>query len=193
MAGLHDIGPTDETLQVNNIAAAMLAMNSDIYCIQEITNTVANPSIATLVSLLGSDVWEGRIVPGNTDECDQRQAIIYKKAKVQFVSASQLSSGGASQGNSYYYNWTSGRFPALYNLNLLAGNNVIPVAVINIHAKAEDDVAASYTRRLRRFHRTQGDFGRRQLQYKKPYDYWRFQRLSCRNIKYCLCLHGFAI
>lgn len=145
--GCTEFGPTDETLQINNVVAAMLAMNSDVYCIQEISNTVANPTIETLVSLLGSDQWGGTIVPSNTGDCNQRQGIIYKKSKVQFVNAAQLSSGSAAQGNTYYYNWSSGRYPALYTVNFIAGNVLIPVSLINIHAKAEDDNAMSYTRR----------------------------------------------
>jgi len=146
--GCTTFGPTDESLQINNVASAMLAMNSDIYCIQEVTNSVSNLSISTLVSLMGSDQWEGRIVPLYTDDCDQRQGIIYKKAKVQFVSSAQLSSGNAAQGNSYYYNWSSGRYPAAYNVNLVSGSSLVPLTIVNIHAKAEDDVASSYTRRL---------------------------------------------
>lgn len=146
--GCTTFGPTDETRQLNNIASAMLSMNSDIYCIQEVTNTTAVPTIDNLVSLLGSDQWEGKIVPTLTNDCDQRQGIIYKKARVQFVSASQLSNGNASQGNSYSYNWTNGRFPALYNVNLISGTASVPLSLVNIHAKAEDGTAMSYTRRL---------------------------------------------
>lgn len=146
--GCTTFGPTDETLQINNVASAMLAMNSDIYCIQEVTNSVSYPSITTLVALLGSDQWEGRIVPAGTNDCDQRQAIIYKKARVQFANATQLSSGNPSQGNTYYYNWSSGRYPTVYNVNLLAGANLIPLSIVNVHAKSEDGDAMSYTRRL---------------------------------------------
>jgi endonuclease/exonuclease/phosphatase family metal-dependent hydrolase len=146
--GCTTFGPTDETLQINNVVAAMRSMNSDIYCIQEVSHTVAFPSVTTLVSLLGSDQWEGKIVPSATDDCDQRQAIIYKKARVQFVNAVQLSSGNSAQGNSYYFNWSSGRYPALYNINLVSGTTLVPVTLVNIHAKAEDGNAMSYTRRL---------------------------------------------
>ncbi len=141
-------GPTDENLQISNVAAAMLTMNSDIYCIQEVSNSVLNPSMETLVSLLGSDQWAGQIVPATADDCSQKQGIIYKKSKVEFVSAAQLSNGNASQGNSYYYNWSSGRFPALYNVNLVVGNTLVPISLVNVHAKAEDGNAMSYTRRL---------------------------------------------
>ncbi|MBA9074812.1 endonuclease/exonuclease/phosphatase family metal-dependent hydrolase [Flavobacterium gossypii] len=146
--GCTSFGPTNESQQIANVAAAMLSMNSDIYCIQEVSNSAANPSIATLVSLLGSDEWEGKIVPTTTGDCDQRQGIIYKKSKVQFVSATQLSSGSPSQGNSYNYNWSGGRYPALYTVNLISGTTLVPVSIVNIHAKAEDGNAASYTRRL---------------------------------------------
>lgn len=146
--GCTSFGPADETLQINNVVAAMQSMNSDMYCIQEVSNTVSSPSIATIVSLLGSDQWEGQIVPSTTGDCDQRQGIIYKKSRVQFVSSAQLSSGNAQQGNSYYYNWASGRYPALYNVNLVTGSTSVPVTIVNIHAKAEDGNAMSYTRRL---------------------------------------------
>lgn len=146
--GCTTFGPTNETLQVNNVVAAMRAMNSDIYCIQEVSNTAAFPSIATIVSLLGSDQWDGRIIPTTTDDCDQRQGIIFKKARVQFVGSTQLSSGSPSQGNSYFFNWSNGRYPALYDVNLVSGTTLVPISIINIHAKAEDGSASSYTRRL---------------------------------------------
>ncbi|UPT71906.1 MAG: choice-of-anchor J domain-containing protein [Flavobacterium sp. JAD_PAG50586_2] len=146
--GCTSFGPTNETLQLNNVASAMLAMNSDIFCLQEVTNPVSVAAFTNLVTLLGNDQWEGRLVPATTDDCEQRQGIIYKKARVQFVNSGLLSSGNSAQGNSYYYNWSSGRFPALYNVNLIAGANVVPISIVNIHAKSEDGDADSYTRRL---------------------------------------------
>lgn len=143
--GCTTLGPTDETLQMNNVAAAMLSMNSDIFCLQEVSSASVIP---TLVSLLGSSEWAGALVPAGAADCEQKQGIIYKKSRIQLVSSTLLSSGNAAQGNSYYYNWSSGRYPALYNLNLNAGTNLIPVALIDIHAKAEDGDATSYTRRL---------------------------------------------
>ena len=97
---------------------------------------------------MGSNDWDGAIVPAVTGDCDQHQAIIYKSAKVQLVNAYELSSGNAEEGNSYYYNWSSGRYPAVYEVNLLSGSTSVPITLVNIHAKAEDDQAMSYTRRL---------------------------------------------
>jgi len=36
----------------------------------------------------------------------------------------------------------------LYNVNFVSGNTLVPVSLVNIHAKAEDGNAMSYTRRL---------------------------------------------
>lgn len=146
--GCTSFGPSDETLQLNNVASAMLAMNSDIFCLQEVTNTVTDATFTNLITLLGNDIWEGKLVPATTNDCEQRQGIIYKKARVQFVNSSLLSTGNAAQGNSYYYNWSSGRFPAVYHVNLIAGANLVPFSIVNIHAKSEDGDASSYTRRL---------------------------------------------
>lgn len=145
--GCTQNGPTDEDLQISNVAEAMLAMDSDIYCIQEVTNTQAALTIESLLPLMGGG-WDGYIVPNTTADCDQRQAIIYKNSRVHFAGAALMGTGDAAQGNSYYYNWANGRYPALYEVNLVVGDNLVPVSLVNIHAKAEDGNAMSYTRRL---------------------------------------------
>ncbi len=132
-------GPSDENLQMNNAAKVIIALNSDIVTLQEIGTSSIYTTIDTLVKRLGSE-WAGSIIPWSADNCSQNQAIVYKKSKVQFVSGSLMSNGGSS------YNWSSGRFPVLYNLNLVVGKSTIPVAVLNIHAKAMGD-ESSYTRR----------------------------------------------
>ncbi len=143
--GCTQNGPTDEDLQIYNIADAIRKMNPDIIAIQEVTQSSAFQSVNTLLSLLG-DEWGGNIVPYSTSDCSQNQGIIYKKSRVQFVNSSLMSNGSFAQGGSYSYNWSNGRYPALYNVKLLSGNNAFPVSLINIHAKASSD-DVSYTRR----------------------------------------------
>ena len=140
-------GPDDDELQLANVVNAMLAMNADIYCVQEVSHSSSFQSINELVAALGSE-WGGNIVPYTTSDCGQNQGIIYRKSKVQYVNSQLLSNGNSAQGNSYSYNWSSGRYPALYNVNLLLeGGAIVPVSLVNIHAKAFDD-ELSYTRRL---------------------------------------------
>ena len=132
-------GPSNEDLQMNNAAKVIKALNADVVAMQEIGTSSSYATIDTLVKRLGNE-WAGSIVPWSADNCDQNLAIVYRKSKVQFVSASLMTNAGSS------YNWSSGRFPVLYNLNLIAGTNTIPVALINIHAKAMGD-ESSYSRR----------------------------------------------
>ena len=147
--GCTQFDPTDETLQINNVVAAMLAMNSDIYCIQEVTNSAV--TIASLITGLGSGQWDGRMAISSGD-CLQRQGLIYKKSKVNYVNGIELNSGNPAQGNSYYSNWSSGRYPVLYNVNFMSGNTAVPLSLVNIHAKATTaaDVPCDvvYTKRL---------------------------------------------
>lgn len=135
----NENGPADENLQMNNAAKVIKALNSDIVALQEIGTSSSYTTIDTLVNRLGSE-WAGSIIPWSADNCDQNQAIVYKKSKVQLVSGLLMNNAGSS------YNWSGGRYPALYNLNLLVGTNTIPVTLINIHAKAMGD-ESSYTRR----------------------------------------------
>lgn len=139
--GCTSFGPTDENLQMNNAVAAMRTVNADIYCLQEITPNNTVSSINTIVALLGSD-WGGNIVQFDDDDCDQNMGIVYRKSKVQFVNSSLINNGT----DTYSYNWSGGRLPALYNVNLLTNSGIIPVSIVNIHAKAYPDTQ-SYTRR----------------------------------------------
>ncbi len=132
-------GPTNENLQMNNVAKVIKAMNSDIVALQEIGTSSIYTTIDTLVNRLGNE-WAGSIIPWSAENCDQNQAIVFKKSKVRFVNATLMRDAGSS------YNWSSGRFPVLYNLNLVAGANIIPLSLINIHAKAMSD-ETSYARR----------------------------------------------
>lgn len=132
-------GPTNESLQLNNVVAVIKAMNSDVVALQEVGTSNTFATIDTIVSKLGNE-WLGRIVASGSDNCGQNQALIYKKSKVQLVSAAYITDGGSS------YDWSSGRYPVLYSLNLVVGSNLVPVSLINIHAKAMSD-ASSYSRR----------------------------------------------
>lgn len=138
-------GPDDDELQINNIAEVIRSIQSDIIALQEVGTSSAYATLDTIVKKLG-DEWGASILPAWNDNCGQNPGIIYKKTKIQLVNSVLLNSGISSQGNSYYYNWSSGRYPVLYNLNIVDGSTLIPLSFINIHAKAMSD-EASYIRR----------------------------------------------
>lgn len=132
--------PADDKLQITNIAKVITAINPDVVALQEVGTSSSYATIDTLVKKLGT-AWAGKIVPWSADNCDQNQGIIYKKAKVQLVNSSLITNGGS------YSNWSSGRYPALYNLSFtVSANNSVAVSLINIHAKAMSD-ETSYNKR----------------------------------------------
>jgi endonuclease/exonuclease/phosphatase family metal-dependent hydrolase len=134
-----DYKPFDRELQINNVVSVIKTMNSDLVALQEVGTSNSYKTMDTIVKRLGSE-WAGSIMPWKVGNCYQNQAIIYKKSRVNFVNALLITNGGSS------YDWSSGRFPALYNVNFVAGDEQIPVTFINIHAKAYAD-EASYNRR----------------------------------------------
>lgn len=138
-------GPENDALQINNITEIIRTLQPDIIALQEVGTSNDYATLDTIVKNLGEE-WGGNIFSNYSDNCGQNLGFIYKKSKIQVVGTSILNSGISSQGNSYYYNWSSGRYPVLYNVNLIDGNNTIPVSMINLHAKAMSD-ETSYIRR----------------------------------------------
>jgi len=122
--------PLDRELQINNVVSVINTMNSDFVALQEVGTSNLYTTIDTLVHRLGSNVWAGNIVPWHANNCSQNQGIVYKKEKLQLINSALITNGGTS------YNWSNGRFPALYNLNFIFDDENIPVSFINIHAKA---------------------------------------------------------
>ena len=132
-------GPSNRELQINNVVSMIKTMNSDLVAMQEVGTSNLYTTIDTLVRRLGSE-WEGVVVPWNANNCSQNQGIIYKKTRIFIVNAILIKNGGTA------YNWSSGRFPVLFEVNLMINKQEIPVSFINIHAKAYSDVT-SYARR----------------------------------------------
>ncbi len=131
-------GPSDEDLQMSNIATVIKATNADIVALQEVGTSNSYATIDILVGLLGSE-WAGNLVPWSKSNCSQNQGIVYKKARVTLLNSSLIKNGGTS------YAWSSGRFPALYNVSIKTDSGNIPVSIINIHAKATSSSSTNPT------------------------------------------------
>lgn len=144
-------GPSDEELQMNNLATLISSINPDVIALQEVGTSSSYATIDTLVKRLGSDSWGGSIVPtGSTpySNCSQYQAIVYKKSRVQLVSASALTTSATTpNGDTYTWCWSNGRFPVKYEVNLLTEGGIENVIFVNVHAKAMSD-ETSYTKRV---------------------------------------------
>ena len=137
--GCPSYGPSNESLQMANVATLISGVNADVVALQEVTNAPAK-SLDTVLSHLGS-AWGGHVAPYSPASCAQSEAIVYKKSRIALAGApSLMSEAGAHEA------WSSGRYPVLFPLELNAGNRSIPVALVNLHAKAYSD-ADGYSRR----------------------------------------------
>ncbi len=135
----REFGPTDEALQLENVARVIRAVDADVMALQEVGTSADSPTLELLVAKLGAD-WAGHILPWRAENCRQNQALVYKKAKLRLLHSELIRSGGSA------YNWSGGRYPALYRVEALWGDKALPLTLINIHAKAMRD-EGSYERR----------------------------------------------
>ncbi|MDR2814386.1 MAG: endonuclease/exonuclease/phosphatase family protein [Prevotellaceae bacterium] len=137
--GCPENGPSDESLQMLNVATLISQMDADVVALQEVTNSPTK-SIDTVLKRLGS-AWGGYIVPYSPSRCAQSEAIIYKKNRMSLIATPRLmSNAGANNA------WSNGRYPVEFTLDLGSGSRSVPITLVNLHAKAFDD-AESYERR----------------------------------------------
>lgn len=137
--GCPSNGPSNESLQMSNVATLIRRLDADVVALQEVTNNPTK-SLDTVLKHLGS-AWGGHIVPFAQSKCAQSEAIVYRKSRVSLADKPFLMTNAGT-----YNAWSSGRYPVEFPLNLSAGGYSIPITLINLHAKAYGD-AASYERR----------------------------------------------
>ncbi|RFM28784.1 Ig-like domain-containing protein [Deminuibacter soli] len=137
-------GPTNDSLQQQNVQTVLKNLNADIFALAEVCDTtrirqvVANmPGYAYTLSDFGS-------YADNVNDTDynaaQKLAFVYKTAVVSNLQTyGVLRSGGSSNA---YYNWSSGRFPYLMKANVHFNNDTAQVNFIVLHGKANTGTAA---------------------------------------------------
>ncbi|MDR0711198.1 MAG: T9SS type A sorting domain-containing protein [Prevotellaceae bacterium] len=138
--GCPDNGPSNESLQMRNVAALIGSVGADVVALQEVTDNPTK-SLDTVLSYLGS-AWGGYILPYSSSRCAQSEAIIYKKDRISLASTPRLMSNAGTRDA-----WSSGRYPVEFEVDLTSENGNIPITLVNLHAKAYRD-ADSYNRRV---------------------------------------------
>ncbi len=129
--------PRDGSLQMRNVAEVIRGIDADVIGLQEVC---MNPvkSLDSVLSHLG-DTWGGTVVLYNSGTCYQSEAIVYKKSTVSVSGTPRLMSSAG--------NWPAGRQPVEFKLNVSIAGKVVPITLVNLHAKAYSD-AASYATRV---------------------------------------------
>ncbi len=136
--GASNLGPADDSLQVQNVATVMQNLDADVYALQEVSNTSAFEHLL-------------RLLPGYkgleaTYSQQQKTAFVYKTSTIDSLSSSLINN---TEDPNFSYDWANGRLPFEFILAAHIGGITKVIYMIDVHAKAStNDPATDYSRRV---------------------------------------------
>lgn len=149
-----EFGPTDDALQIDNVAKVMNTLNADVYAVQEVSDDAALEALITKINVNGktfakavSPAWSRSFQAADPNFPPQKLVVLYntqttsvKKTRVMFSKLySDVRAGTATLPNypstveSFY---SSGRLPQMVELETNIGGVKKDIKVINLHARA---------------------------------------------------------
>ncbi len=156
-----DNGPTNETLQAQNVRSVMDAFNADIYVLQEVSdqnllvqNTPSGYALSCseqYTSYFFQSLCDANGNPQgfNPTSINQKVCVMYKTSVVSIVAAETK----PLLANKYDYTttppsnaWASGRLPYLFVANVTVNGQTRKLYIVDIHAKS-GSAQADYDRR----------------------------------------------
>ncbi|AUD05216.1 endonuclease/exonuclease/phosphatase family protein [Spirosoma pollinicola] len=156
-----DNGPTNESLQAQNVRSVMDAFNADIYVLQEVSdknlliaNTPAGYALSCsdqYTSYFFQDLCDANGNPQgfNPTAINQKVCVMYKTSTVSMIAAESK----PLLADKYNYTatprsdaWASGRLPYLFVANVTVDGQTRKLYIVDIHAKS-GSAQADYDRR----------------------------------------------
>ncbi|HKJ44316.1 MAG TPA: T9SS type A sorting domain-containing protein [Balneolales bacterium] len=134
--GAANQGPSDDSLQIANVANVLKKMDADLYAVEEVSD---NNAFKKLLSLLPG--YRG--FEANYSQT-QKTAFIYKTSTIDSLSSRLLE---PAQYGSWDYYWANGRPPLEFVFNATINGITKQFYAFDIHAKAMSD-PTSYDRRV---------------------------------------------
>lgn len=150
-----EFGPTNDALQIDNVAKVMNTLNADVYAVQEVSDDAALDVLLTKISINGktfaksvSPVWSRSFQAPDANFPPQKLVVIYntqtttvKKTRVLFsklynevrAGTKTLPNYPGGDGSSFY---SSGRLPYLVEIETNIGGVKKDLKIIDIHARA---------------------------------------------------------
>ena len=156
-------GPSNEALQAQNVKKVLMAINADVFVLEEVSDQdLLRNNLPANYALTCSDRFSyyfqdectqtptGGFVFGPT-KFAQKVCVAYNTTTVTSVSASPLLSdyygyGPSGPANGSTNNWSSGRLPYLFVADATINGITRRLNIIGIHAKS-GSATADYTRR----------------------------------------------
>ncbi|MVT11978.1 Ig-like domain-containing protein [Chitinophaga tropicalis] len=136
--------PANDSLQQANVTTILKKLDADIFALAEVVDTARFRAVANQMpgySYIISDF--GSYADSLTDvdyTSAQKLAFLYKTSVIRGIrSYGVLRNGGSSNA---YYNWSSGRFPFLFEAQARLNNDSARINFVLLHAKANTGTAA---------------------------------------------------
>lgn len=156
-----EFGPTDNVLQVENVAKVMIKLDADVYAVQEVSDEPSLDALIKKISVNGktfdkviSPKWSYSFNPPQDNFPPQKLVIIYntktttiKKTRVMFsklfddarANAATLPGYPGSAANFF----SSGRLPYMVDIETNIGGVKKELTIIDLHARANSGTDVS--------------------------------------------------
>lgn len=150
-----EFGPTNDALQIDNVAKVMNTLNADVYAVQEVSDDAALDVLLTKISVNGktfaksvSPVWSRSFQAPDPNFPPQKLVVIYntqtttvKKTRVLFAKLYDEVRAGTKTlpnypggvGESFY---SSGRLPYMVDIETTIGGVKKEIKIVDLHARA---------------------------------------------------------
>ncbi len=136
-----NLGPSNDSLQLQNVRSIMLGANIDVWGLQEIVSTSQFQSLLSQMPGYSGVLANNSIVTNGSryyDSSEQKVGLVWNESVATLMSAKVI------LGSDEYY--FAGRPPVEFTLRVSLGNTTEDIRVIVMHAKAGADSGA-YSRR----------------------------------------------
>lgn len=150
-----EFGPTDDALQIENVAKVMNTLNADVYAVQEVSDDAALETLIQKISINGktfdkviSPAWSYSFNAPALDFPAQKLVVLYntktttvKKSRIMFrklfddIRAGNATLPNYPGGNSASF-YSSGRLPQMVEIEINIGGVKKEIKIMNIHARA---------------------------------------------------------
>jgi endonuclease/exonuclease/phosphatase family metal-dependent hydrolase len=142
-------GPTDETLQLNNVKKVLDSLQADIYILSEVSNSVGFASLMSRMTGF-SGQCSPRLSQGGSDLNGQRVCFVYKTDVFKNPTFKNLLVGTNTANLANYpvdgaRFWASGRLPYLMTADVVIDNVTQKLNFVGIHARANTSGADAQT------------------------------------------------
>ncbi len=156
-----EFGPTDDALQLSNVATVMQTIGADVFAVEEISNDTAFNQLVTNLpgyDKIESDRWSYSWQAPDPNYPPQKTGFIFNTSRVQLVGwrvmfASMYDSilSGTKTLSDYPTGtssnfWSSGRLPLMATFDVTINGTTRRIRMVDIHGKADSD-QDSYNRR----------------------------------------------